>query len=170
MNTSQLQCILTCDPVLQHRTLGVFAADQLPVDLPSHPCGFIANTDVRSKPGQHWLAFFIQSNIIECFDSYGQHPGIYNGVFTSWIIEHTKTVLVNGQRLQSDTSNVCGLYCIYFLHQRLLGKSMNQIVCQFSRSDFEGNDHYILNLMLDVFPDCVTNNCVYSQTCQPLFK
>lgn len=170
MNTSQLQCILTCDPVLRHRTLGVFAADQLPVDLPRHPCGFIANTDSSTKTGQHWLAFFMKNNIIECFDSYGQHPGVYNDEFTYWITKHTQTVRVNCQRIQSDTSNVCGLYCIYYLHQRLLGKNLDQIVSQFSRYDFEANDQYILNLMMDMFSDCVARECVYSQTCQPLLK
>ena len=84
MNTSQLQCIISCDPVLREQTLGVFAADQLPDILPRRSCGFIANTDVSSQPGQHWLAFFINDDSVECFDSYGQDPSVYNSLLTFW--------------------------------------------------------------------------------------
>ena len=144
MNTSQLQCIFSCDPVFRHRTLGVFAADQLPRHLPTYPCAFIVNTDDSHKPGQHWLAFFVQNNSLECFDSYGQFPGSYNSNFTFWIERHFKTMRINNQRLQSDWTNVCGLYCIYFLHHRLLGESMDSIVFPFSTTDLKANDIYIL--------------------------
>ena len=169
MNTSQLQCIISCDDVLRERVLGVFAADRLPKTIPTLPCGFIANTDISSKPGQHWLAFFIRdNNVVECFDSYGQNPGVYNGLFTSWIHGHAKTVLVNGQHLQSNYSNVCGLYAVYFLRHRLLGEGMNQILNTFNITDMEANDSYILNLFSRVYPYCIQNEFVYNQKCLPI--
>lgn len=58
MNTSQLKCIIQCDPVLERRVIGVFAADRLPSALPQTPFGFIVNTDIHSKPGVHWCAVF----------------------------------------------------------------------------------------------------------------
>lgn len=169
MNTSQLRCIISCDHVLRDRVIGVFAADYLPRAIPRVPCGFIANTDISSRSGRHWVAFFIgDDNVVECFDSYGQHPGVYNGLFRSWLHRHAKTVLVSGQRLQSDYSNVCGLYCVYFLHQRLLGVGMDQIFNSFSMFDTEANDNYILDIFSRVYPNCVQNEFVYNQTCYPL--
>ena len=168
MNTSQLQCIISCDHVLRERVLGVFAADQLPRTIPIFPCGFIANTDNSNRPGQHWVAFFIRDdNVVEFFDSYGQNPGLYNGQFTSWIDRHAKTVLVNELRLQSDYSNVCGLYAVYFLRQRLLREGMDQILDRFSISDTEANDNYILKLFSRVYPNCVQNGSAYNQKCLP---
>ena len=105
---------------------------------------------------------------MEFFDSYGQQPGVYNGLFMTWMHRHAKTVLVSGQRLQNDYSNVCGLYCVYFLHQRLLGESMDQIFNSFSISDTEENDTYILDLFSCVYPDCVQNDFMYNQKCHPI--
>lgn len=170
MNTSQLRCIISCDPVLRERVLGVFAADQLPTVLPYSPCGFIVNTDVSSQPGTHWLAFFVRDNIVECFDSYGQHLGVYNALFSPWMQRLARSVRVNRTRLQSDTSNVCGLYCVYFLRQRLLGHSMRHIVQRFSVTDLEANDRYILDMLAGIYSHCVQNDCVYNQTCKPLLQ
>ena len=169
MNTSQLQCIISCDHVLRGRILGLFAADQMPTVIPSLPCGFIANTDISSKPGRHWVAFFINdNNVVECFDSYGQQPGVYNAMFISWIQRQARAVLVYGQRLQSDYSSVCGLYCVYYLHQRLLGINMENIFKTFSMTGTDANDSYILDLFSSVYPYCVQDEFVYNQMCYPL--
>ena len=114
--------------------------------IPYNPCGFIANTDVSSQTGTHWLAFFIGDNTVECFDSYGQNPGVYNALFSAWMQKQTRSERVNQTRLQSDTSNVCGLYCVYFLRQRLLGHSIGGIIQGFSVTDFEANDRYIFDM------------------------
>ena len=155
--------------MLRERVLDVVAADQLPKTIPFFPCGFITNTDISSRPGRHWVAFFIrEDNVVEFFDSYGQQPGVHNRLFVSWLHRHAKTVLVSGQRLQNDYSNVCGLYCIYFLHQRLLGVDMDQIFNSFSISGTEENDSYILDLFSNVYPNCVLNEFVFNQKCYPI--
>ena len=168
MNTSQLRCIISCDPVLRERVVGVFAADELPETLPTTPCGFIANTDISSLPGKHWLAFFIRDNTVDCFDSYGQYPGVYNDLFSRWIETSGLRVHVNRLRLQSAESNVCGLYCVYFLRQRLLGRTMSHIVAGFSASNFRANDGYLLDMFETIYSHCIGNGCAYNQTCQPL--
>ena len=170
MNTSQLQCIISCDPVLRESVLGVFSADQLPKVVPFSPCGFIANTDIKSQPGTHWLAFFIVDKTVECFDSYGQHPGVYNALLSAWMQKQNRSVLINQTRLQSDTSNVCGLYCVYFLRQRLLGHSMKCIIERFSLTDFGANDSSIFDMFSTIYSHCVQNECVYNQTCKPLLQ
>ena len=81
---------------------------------------------------------------------------------------HAKTVLVSGQRLQNDYSNVLGVYCVYFLHQRLLEVGIDQIFNSFSISDTEENDNYILDSFSCVYPDCLQNGFMYNQICQPI--
>ena len=49
MNMEQLKCCIECDPFLRDTVIGVYAADRLP-KLDRFPAGFLANTDIRSKP------------------------------------------------------------------------------------------------------------------------
>lgn len=170
MNTSQLQCIISCDPVLRDDILGVFAADHLPSVLPATPCGFIVNTDISSRPGTHWLALFVRDNTVDFFDSYGQSPRAYDPSFTRWIYQRGLRARINRKRMQSDFSNVCGLYCLYFLRQRLLGRSMTQIVEQFDTTNLGMNDRNILDVFRRVYAYCVQNDCVYNQMCKPLLR
>ena len=75
MDTTQLQCMIKCDAILNQRVIGEFAADRLPSELPHVPCGFIENTDIQNKPEQHWCAFY--SDIrghVDFFDIYGRTP------------------------------------------------------------------------------------------------
>ena len=167
MNTAQLQCCIECNPVLTGHILGVFPADHLPEEVPYYPCGFIANTDVSSKPGQHWIAFFLpQNRIVECFDSYGQYPGKYNSHFQRWVAKHTHRLTWNQRRIQSDVSNVCGLYCLHYLYQRLTGHTMTDIVRFFSTSHLEANDQFIYDFFLHAYSSCVQNTSVYTQMCK----
>ena len=75
MNTSQLQCMIECDDLLRNSIIGVYAADQLPKGARNYPYGFISNTDIHFKRGQHWCAFFQnEGGDLEFFDSYGRSP------------------------------------------------------------------------------------------------
>ena len=170
MNTTQLQCCIDCDPVLKDKVIGVFAADQLPMTLSKYPCGFIANTDTYSKPGQHWCAFYVErAGVVEFFDSYGQKPATNSVHFKQWIAEHGPKVTSNDRQIQSDFSSVCGLYCLYFLHQRLNGHSMIQIVNSFT-PDVSFNDQHIHERLMHVYSMCIYNECLYNQSCKPLIK
>ena len=72
------------------------------------------------------------------------------------------------KKMQSNFSNVCGLYSLFFLHQRFKGVSMNQIVNTFSAFNVYPNDSYIIQFISPTFGNCVKNECVYNQTCKPL--
>ncbi len=170
MNTSQIQCCIECDPTLRPSVIGVFAADQLPKALTKYPCGFIANTDIYSKPGEHWCAFYVEKpGVVEFFDSYGHTGGYYNDNFKLWISRHGDKVTFNIKKIQGDHSSVCGLYCLYYLHQRLAGHTLNDIVHSFS-SNLTLNDHYIYDTMIRVYATCMQNVCKYNQSCSPLIK
>ena len=40
--------------------LGVFSCDRLPI-VSQLPCSLIMNTDPHDKPGQHWVAIYINA-------------------------------------------------------------------------------------------------------------
>jgi hypothetical protein len=170
MNTSQLQCCIDCDPLLSKHVLGVFAADRLPRMSVQYPRGFIANTDDHVKSGTHWCAFYIPaaSSVVEFFDTYGQRPNQYNKHFIEYLSRFSKVVFKDRQ-LQSDTSNVCGLYCLFYLSQRLQGISFNAFINIFSDYTHE-NDAFVHRNMTNLYSQCVENSCIYNQTCKPFRK
>ncbi len=97
MNTSQIQCCIECDPVLRPNIVGAFAADRLPKTPTKYPCGFIANTDIYSNPGEHWCAFYVEKpGVVEFFDSYGNPGGYYNDYFKLRISGHKSTYNAKG--------------------------------------------------------------------------
>jgi hypothetical protein len=61
MNTFQIKHALEQDPVTRKIFCGVFPSDKLPQTIEKYPCGFVANTDPSSKPGTHWVAFYLPS-------------------------------------------------------------------------------------------------------------
>ena len=74
MNTYQIVRALELDPVAKKKFCGVFPSDQLPKVIERFPCGFVANTDPRDKPGKHWVAFYFSSEQKgQFFNSYAKH-------------------------------------------------------------------------------------------------
>ena len=52
----------------------------------------------------------------------------YGGAFTDFLEKQCGEWDFNDRKLQSDWSDVCGQYCIFFLSHRARGYSMNKIV------------------------------------------
>ena len=172
MDTSQLQCCIQCDSLLRQHVLGVFAADQLPqVSDKSYPYGFITNTDVQAKRGQHWCAFYANGlGETEFFDSYGLSPRHYNHLFDQWLQNHSLQATWNTVQIQSEYSSVCGLYCLFYLRQRLMGRSLNRIVHLFSVDDLVSNDSFIYEYISNVYSQCTSDFSQSNQVCLPLIK
>lgn len=90
----------------------------------------VLNLDDSTLPGSHWIAIFLGKNTIEYFDSEGKQPyKRHIRIFVEKLqnIYPNKKVLYNNKVFQNYGIN-CGIYSIYFIVQRLLGKSMNDIV------------------------------------------
>ena len=167
MNTSQLLCVVSCDPILSKNIIGVFAADTLPRRIESG--GFIANTDESQNPGKHWCAFYFDGNgRAEFFDSYGRPPLYYNKHFSTCLHNSSVVQIYNKDKLQNDFSRVCAQFSLYFFIHRLRGLSMLIIVQQLRKIDFK--DQYVYDYISTVFPYCVSANILYNQTCLSLKK
>jgi len=53
MRTSQLLCVINCEPVVTNSVLGVYARDQIPETISQRLVGFIFNTDKSDGSGKH---------------------------------------------------------------------------------------------------------------------
>ena len=133
MDTFQLTQALKQDPKTSRTFCGVFPSDKLPQTIDRKPCGFIANTDPSSEPGTHWVAFYFPTDReAQFFDSYGHPPEHYVHSFADFLNNHSYEWKFNTRKLQSNWSDVCGQYCIFYLSHRARGHSMNKIVQLFS--------------------------------------
>ena len=61
----------------------------------------------------------------------------------------------NRIQIQSDSSSLCGLYCILFLRERLMGCSYQDFINLFSSSDLNVNDSFVAETMLNAYSECV---------------
>lgn len=151
MNTQQLEQVINRDAITRAKFGGVFAENSLPKHIETFPCGFIANTEPESKPGQHWIAFYFSSpQQGEFFDSYGHEPVFYSKRFKRFLDQNAETWISNKKELQSYFTAVCGEYCIFYLLHRARGVPMDTIVNLFS-SDKDYNDHLVYQYVKKLF-------------------
>jgi len=164
MNTTQLDNILTrILPKSKVNYLGIFAQDEIPTNLKTitYPACFLANTDPSTKPGSHWVAFFLSSpSKIDFFDSYGFHPRVYGFSLPVTNYNHTQ--------YQTFNSKVCGQFSIFYLYSRIHCRCSLDV--QFSKTNLGWNDSkvakWLKSYKLTSIPShpCTTSRCV--QTCK----
>ena len=129
---------------------GVFAADTLPHRLHKRPALLIANTDPSSKPGTHWVAFYIGTHGEgEFWDSYGMPPIISQ--HRKFLDRHCKKWTYNPTSLQALDSKVCGEYCVLFLVYRAHGYSLPCFVKSLFTSNPKNNDQIVRKLFARMF-------------------
>lgn len=132
LDNNQLVWLVRQDARLRRQFLGVFTADRLPAlpeIQPRRPCGLIVNSDPANRPGTHWLAIYYGADgQDEFFDSYGESPSTYN---RSWPEHMNPGYRYSTKKLQGDDTSVCGHYCVFYLKQKVAGRSLTSIVDYF---------------------------------------
>ena len=147
MNALTINKILKSDPVVAKSFYGVVPSDHMPRRI-AVPCSLVVNTDPSTKPGQHWVAFFIDSNRHgSYFDSFGREP--HKEEFKDFLTKNCPTWEYNKCQIQSPFVSTCGQYCIYFLLYKCRGNSLKQIIKTFE--DFEDNDQAVTDFINDHF-------------------
>ena len=120
MNNCELEKAIRQDPVTSEVFLGVYPRDKIPNPTSETNC-LIVNTANEGTQGQHWVAMYKDGRKYEFFDSYGRkafaNKFIGNNLYT-----------YNSTLIQSPISAVCGEYCLYYLHYRTRGYSIDEIV------------------------------------------
>ena len=163
MNSGQLFKCIQQDRVLQKLAANVYPADK----LPTAPTCFIANVDVATKPGSHWIAVFISGDGNgEVFDSYGRAP---DKSLETYLKKYCKSIIHNSVRVQGPLSSTCGQYSLYFLCHRARGRAMRNIVTDFG-SDFVLNDICVAEYTkrnFDVRAEAYDIKFILSQLCKP---
>lgn len=156
MNTGQLGCVIKCDEIMSKVVIGVYPYDRLPRYINEVPQGVIVNTDAHDGPGDHWVALYIDdSNRGEFFCSFGYSVTQYSKQFINYF-NHLgiKAVTSNRQKLQSDNTNVCGYYAVYYLAHRCRGISLTKIVETFDKFDTVVNDAYVQDFIVNTYTCC----------------
>lgn len=146
MNTAQLRQILSRDKFTKLYFLGVFPSDQLPTRIYQYPSSFVANVDSSTEPGSHWIAFYLPApHRLEFFDSYGNPPDYYEGAISEFASRFHELEF-NPVILQTNTTAVCGQYCIYYLYSRCRGRKLEKILYPFIKQHIS-NDIRVYNFV-----------------------
>lgn len=170
MNTSELHIALHLDSCTRHHVGDVCAADQLPSSAISNlPKIFIVNTDPHQLPGKHWVCFYIpHDGPIEFFDSLGKHPSFYSKLFEKFIYSHSTEFIYNSNPLQSNFSDTCGHFCLFYSIHRCRGMRMDTIIEKFSTSKIL-NDRLVQDFVKKHFNSlCIEG--FRKDTCQDCFS
>ncbi len=122
--------------------VGTYARNQLPDRfIPQRPFALIMNTDPIDRPGQHWVAIFVdENNDAVYFDSYG-FPPLHIDVNKFFDKQKVNKFVYNTKQIQGVTSTTCGAYCVTFLKLRCQNISFPEII------QLNFNDETILKLI-----------------------
>ena len=134
MDTIQLIRALKSDRITNQCLGDVVPWDYLP-SVVLYPSVFITNTDDSSRGGSHWTAFYFNDlKEGEFFDSFGNPPEFYGQPFKRFLNRNSISYIYNNMPLQSDSTTVCGQYCLFYCLHRCRGISMHNIVRSFTEN------------------------------------
>ena len=168
MDSQQIYSILCWDKDTRESFLGVFPADLVPLQKLPNNSSLVFNTDPKGKPGQHWVAVFVDGKGNgEYFDSYGQPPS--SEILPLEFVQQLRSrrFKFNKVQVQGDLSKSCGFYCVLYIKKRCQGKSMEDILSTF-RATYAGAmdssvEAYVKTLYSKTPMSLALNS--YSQSC-----
>lgn len=158
-------------------------ANYLPKKILRRPFYLVVNTSPSfDPPGEHWVCMYLpkkSSEKIEYFDSFG-FPAT-NKYFIKFLKNNCEQYNYNPVQIQSNISNLCGEFCVMFLHARCKDKmNLQEFVKQFDREKLQLNDSKVIGLYrkmhrrnkrarakMTQFGRGSYSNIVCNQTCVP---
>lgn len=138
----------------QREFIGVCASDQIcNLKLHQFPCYFIINIAESSISNGHWIAIRISKSHVEIFDSLGCNPanwGHYPRTLLSFLQCYSYSHKFElSPVLQSSQSNMCGLYCVFFIVYRC-NFSFSCLLDKFTQN-LNKNDKILLHLLQNMY-------------------
>jgi len=119
MFSSDFSEILDSFPNVKERFKGTYASDTFPKHFKTNQFAII-NTDKSTEVGVHWYCAFKSSKVkLEIFDSLGVDSSKKSFLLNSVKVQGIKLLEFNSTKFQSDDSNSCGKFVLYFIVNRL---------------------------------------------------
>lgn len=115
MDELQIQALINKSKLLKHRFMGVFAADNFPQLVKN---SFqIVNASGSHSYGSHWTLMCMPMDGKVIFaDPLGLELEIYQTIFRRCLTMYNAVINYCKHPIQPDSSNACGLYCIFYAH------------------------------------------------------
>lgn len=151
LTTTQIEKIMTQDPISSRTFRGVFPVDLLPFELLPRPSSLIANLDPHYEKGSHWIAIHLpQDGMAIYFDSFGFPPTSIE--ILSFLKRNSPNgFLYNPYQYQSPNSLVCGYWCILAISLLNRGFTLYDIHSIFIPNFGSINDFLLLKYIKLVF-------------------
>lgn len=147
MNSTEIVRRLYSDHACEDTFAGVFAANELPQLVDRKPRIYIANTDLSTGFGLHWVAFFFpKDGVAEFFDSVGKSPETYHASFRNFLTNNGSSYKFLKVRLQDFQTNTCGHYCIFYVKCKCQGWSLERVLEFFNGQPRWKNDKVLRDL------------------------
>jgi hypothetical protein len=144
MNTFQINTLLSDYKCF----IGTFARDLLPSKpINKLPCALIMNTDESFKPGEHWIALYLDKNSCEYFDSFGLPP-LHDEIISFLKQNKIKKILYNSNQIQSITSQTCGAYCVLFVKFKCFNLKYCDLIKVFNKNTNQNDLKVMYSLLL----------------------
>ena len=147
---------------------GILAKDKLPNNKPpASLTAYIVNTDESGGEGKHWLLLYCVesssaagkgggggiSSLLYFVDPLGKQPYQYNSKFSKFCSKFGKVVTLK-HPIQDSSSQLCGLYVIYFMYYLARGYDLNSIEKRFYKINLMKNDRIVFRSCWSMFRKC----------------
>ena len=147
LRTEDLNIILRKNSVTAKTYLGAFPACVFPKTKKKR-YSWISNTDVHGEKGKHWIGWFVDDDTVCFFDSFGPSPNDSTlPINFRTFANNFKVIQFSGRRVQRWNSVTCGYFCIHFIYVLSLGLNYSSFLNDYSRSNFEVNDNFVINFV-----------------------
>ena len=153
MNTNELRCMLTKDPMTRQNLRDVFAIDHFKDFVAENSLLngiYVVNTEESYKSGSHWLLVYVTDDKVVFVDTFSRSPDYFN--LSKELFSSKKPVKTLKKQIQSFTSDICGGYVVYFSVRFCRGDNLDKIVKDFCANDLSKNDFLIANFIYNYFP------------------
>ena len=125
MDENQINNFVQECKILKYKFVGVFAADNFPVNL-SHNKFISVNISTSRSIGTHWTLICRKNGDYVFADPLGQnitsYKRLHNRLFSSVVDIRTVYELLRNQPIQKPNSLMCGLFCVKITHYLSDGK------------------------------------------------
>lgn len=135
----EIRKILESNPNTKDQFKGVWAAYYI-LELENGQ-GIVCNTtevcpaqqdgNICIPVGEHWVLFYKINDVLEYFDPLGKPPEFWSKYLYFYVKKAPDYVLAAGnEHLQTPNSQLCGKYCVFYLHLRCCGFTMENIITE----------------------------------------